>query len=73
MTEKTIVKIISTVDSKLSTIPVDNGQLIFVYDKKKIALDINGIRTVYEQIITLNDELQRTSLLAPLEIGRAHV
>lgn len=65
--KKTIVKIISTVDSKLPTLPVEDGQLIFAYDKKKIALDINGIRTIYEQIWTLDTESQREALLAPVD------
>ena len=37
MTEtRAILKAVSTVDSKLSNLPIEDGQLIFVYDKKKI-------------------------------------
>lgn len=43
---KTILKAVSTVDSKLSNLPIEDGQLIFVYDKKKIVLDNHGIRTI---------------------------
>lgn len=64
---KTILKAISTVDSKLSTLPVEDGQLVFVYDKKKIVLDNHGVRTVYEQIQTIEKESQRESLLAPID------
>ena len=65
--KKTILKPISTVDSKLPSIPLKDGQLIFVYDKKKIALDIHGTRTVYEQIQTLEKEEHRLELLAPID------
>ena len=64
---KAILKAVSTVDSKLSTLPIEDGQLIFVYDKKKIALDNRGTRTVYEQIQTIEKEAQREELLAPID------
>lgn len=64
---KTILKVVSTVDSKLSTLPLEDGQLIFVYDKKKIILDNHGVRTVYEQIQTIETEEQRNDLLAPID------
>ena len=60
MTEtRSILKAVSTVDSKLSNLPIEDGQLIFVYDKKKIVLDNHGIRTIYEQIQTIENEDQR--------------
>ena len=64
---KTILKAYSTVESKLSTLPLEDGQLIFVYDKKKIILDNHGVRTVYEQIQTIETEEQRNDLLAPID------
>lgn len=64
---KTILKAYSTVESKLSTLPPEDGQLIFVYDKKKIILDNHGVRTVYEQIQTIETEEQRNDLLAPID------
>lgn len=64
---KTILKAYSTVESKLPTLPLEDGQLIFVYDKKKIILDNHGVRTVYEQIQTIETEEQRTDLLAPID------
>ena len=64
---KTILKALSTVESKLPTLPLEDGQLIFVYDKKKIVLDNHGIRTVYEQIQTIEKEEQRVGLLAPID------
>lgn len=68
MTEtRSILKALSTVESKLPTLPLEDGQLIFVYDKKKIVLDNHGIRTVYEQIQTIEKEEQRVGLLAPID------
>ena len=68
MTEtRSILKAVSTVDSKLSNLPIEDGQLIFVYDKKKIILDNHGVRTVYEQIQTIETEEQRNDLLAPID------
>ena len=64
---KTILKAYSTVESKLPTLPLEDGQLIFVYDKKKIILDNRGVRTVYEQIQTIETEEQRNDLLAPID------
>lgn len=64
---KTILKAFTTVDSKLPSLPCEDGQLIFVYDKKKIVLDTHGIRTVYEQIQTIEKEEHRQSLLAPID------
>lgn len=64
---KTILKAYSTVESKLPTLPLEDGQLIFVYDKKKIILDNHGVRTVYEQIQTIETEEQRNVLLAPID------
>lgn len=68
MTEtRSILKAVSTVDSKLSNLPIEDGQLIFVYDKKKIVLDNHGTRTIYEQIQTIEKEEHRTGLLAPID------
>lgn len=64
---QTILKVISTNDSQLSKLPIKNGQLIFAHDKQQIYLDVQNKRTCYEQIVTLNTEEQRTSLLAPID------
>ena len=62
-----ILKAISTVDSKLASLEQKDGQLIFCKDTRKILLDLNGIRTVYEQITTINTDSQRTEILAPVD------
>lgn len=61
-----ILKVISTVDSKLSSLSQKNGQLIFCKDTRRILLDLNDIRTAYEQITTINLESQRTEMLSPI-------
>ena len=62
-----ILKVISTVDSKLASLEQKDGQLIFCKDTRKILLDLNGVRTAYEQITTINTESQRTEILAPVD------
>lgn len=61
-----ILSVYTTVNSKLADLPVENGQLIFVRDKHKIALDFGGQRKIYNQIEELSSEEARTSLLAPV-------
>lgn len=63
-----IVKFISTINSRLNSLPVENGNLIFVEDARKIVLDFHGKRSEYTQFITLESEDQRLSLLAPLDL-----
>lgn len=56
----------ATVRSRLSDLVITDGQLIFVQDKHKIALDYNGKRVFYNQIEELATEDDRVSLLAPV-------
>lgn len=62
-----ILKVISTTDSKLKSLQVQNGQLIFVHDKHQIYMDIDHKRTLYEQITTINSEVERSNILAPID------
>lgn len=61
-----ILSAIATVSSKLPDLSIKNGQLIFVKDTQKIALDYNDKRTFYNQIIILQTDQERTSILAPV-------
>lgn len=61
-----ILSICATVASKLPDLVIKNGQLVFVQDKHRIALDYNGKRVFYNQIEELATESERTSLLAPV-------
>lgn len=66
MDTKPILSVIGTVKSRLPDLSIKNGQLIFIQDSPTIALDINGKRTFYNEIITLESEEQRESILAPI-------
>ena len=62
-----IVKAYHTLQSKLSQLPISDGNLIFVTDTHTIYLDINGTRLGYTDITVLSQETDRTSILAPVE------
>ena len=62
----TIMSVVATTASRLPDLSIKNGQLIFVKDKQKIALDLEDKRTFYNQIVVLQTETERTSLLAPI-------
>lgn len=66
LTTKTVLSVCATIGSKLSDLTIQDGQLIFVRDKHKIALDFGGKRTFYNQIEELTTEGARTSMLAPI-------
>lgn len=61
-----IVSFLATTASRLPDLTIKDGQLIFIKDKQRIALDLNGKRTFYNQIITLQTDEERQSLLAPI-------
>ena len=66
LTTKPVLSVCATVGSKLSDLTIKDGQLIFVRDKHKIALDFGGKRTFYNQIEELATESARKSMLAPV-------
>lgn len=61
-----IISMIGTVSSRLPDLPIKDGQIIFVKDKKKIVLDLDGKRTFYNEIVTFTDDQERLDLLAPI-------
>lgn len=63
----TIISVIATTGSKVKDLVIKDGQLIFVQDKQRVALDFNGKRVFYNQIIILNSESDRQLILAPVE------
>lgn len=65
-TTKPILSVCATISSKIKDLVIKDGQLIFIHDTNKIALDFNGKRTFYNQIIELESEIERQSLLAPI-------
>lgn len=66
LTTKPVLSACATVESRLAELTVKDGQLIFVQDKHKIALDFGGKRTVYTQIEELATDGARSSMLAPV-------
>ena len=66
LTTKPVLSICATVGSKLSDLAIKDGQLIFIQDKHKIALDFGSKRTFYNEIEELTTEDARTALLAPV-------
>lgn len=65
-TTKPVLSVCATVGSKVSDLSISDGQLIFVRDKRRIALDFDGKRTFYNLIEELATEGARTSMLAPV-------
>lgn len=61
-----ILSVCATTGERVRELTIKDGQLVFVQDKHRIALDFNGKRKFYNQIEELNTELERTSLLAPI-------
>lgn len=56
---------IITTKSKLSTLPVKNGQMIFVKDKEKIYYDWDNKRTAFHDIEELATNSEREELESP--------
>lgn len=61
-TTKTVLSICATVGSRLSDLVIKDGQLIFVQDKHRIALDFNGKRVFYNQIEEVATEAERANM-----------
>ena len=66
LTTNPILSVCATTGERVKELTIKDGQLIFVQDKHRIALDFNGKRRFYNQIEELETELERTSLLAPV-------
>ena len=65
MTTKNMMSVIATKSERIRELPIVNGQLIFVQDLGRIALDFNGKRTFYNQITELETEAERQGLESP--------
>ena len=61
------MKFIATTSSKMNSIPVVSGQMIFSRDDRVIYLDAESARTSFQSIITIVDEETRQSLTSPVE------
>lgn len=60
------LKVIATSSSRIKDLVIKDGQLIFIRDKGRIALDFKGKRTFYNQITELDTEAERLALASPL-------
>ena len=61
-----MISVIGTVAARLPDLSIKDGQLIFVKDIKKIALDLGGKRTFYNEIEVFESDQDRQDLLAPI-------
>ena len=65
---KTILNlVVADKSSKLSDFAIGHQQIIFLQDKRLIALDYNGKRTFYNQIEILSTDVERQTLENPLQ------
>lgn len=65
-TNRSVLKLIATTSSKIRSLTIENGQLIFLQDLGRIAFDFNGKRVFYNQIVELDTEAERLTLDSPL-------
>lgn len=59
--------VVADQSSKLSDFAIGHQQIIFLEDKRTLALDYNGKRTFYNQIEILQTENERQSLIDPVQ------
>ena len=66
---KTILNlVVADKKSKLSDFAIGHQQIIFLQDKRLIALDYNGKRTFYNQVEILATDSEREELIDPSQI-----
>lgn len=63
---KSIMSLIATSSSKIKDLVIKDGQLIFIQDLGRIAMDFNGKRVFYNQIVELDTESERLTLDSPI-------
>ena len=63
---KKVPQLIATTSSKIRSLIIQDGQLIFLQDVGRIAFDFNGKRVFYNQIVELDTEADRLTLENPL-------
>ena len=65
-TIKSIMSLIATSSSRIKDLVIKDGQLIFIQDLGRIAMDFKGKRVFYNQIVELETESARLTLDDPL-------
>lgn len=61
-----VLSVIATTSKRLSDLLIKDGQMIFIQDRNRIALDWGGKRKFYNSIEVLEAEAQRKALEAPV-------
>ena len=61
-----VLSLVATTSSRIRDLVISDGQLIFLHDIGRIAFDIKGKRTFYNQIVELDTESDRRDLVSPL-------
>lgn len=56
------LSVCATTSDKVKDLVIKDGQLIFIHNAGRIAMDLHGKRTFYNQIIELESESERQSL-----------
>lgn len=65
-TTKSVLKVIATTSSKVRDLVIKDGQLVFIHDIGRIALDFKGKRTFYNQVTELESDAERQLMSSPL-------
>lgn len=60
--DKNALSVVQCWSSNVDGLEVANRRLLFIKDKKQIALDSNGIRTFYNQFVIIDTESERVAL-----------
>lgn len=63
---KALFSVVSTLSSKINDLDIKNGQLIFMSDAHRIAMDFKDKRVFYNQITELETDEDRLVLTNPL-------
>lgn len=61
------LSVCATTSDKIRDLVIQDGRLIFIHDIGRIALDLKGKRTFYNQTQILDTEQERKTLLSPID------
>ena len=62
-----VMSLVATNSPRIRELPIKNGQLIFIQDLGRIAFDYKDTRVFYNQIVELENEVDRLTLDEPLD------
>ena len=65
-TTKSVLTVVATTSSKIRDLVIKDSQLVFLQDVGRIAFDFKGKRVFYNQITSLETEVERLTLDSPL-------